>query len=213
MAALGGNCRVNIPKRRVYDPDTEQKAHFDLHGQRTKSYYTLNIVYPLLILSSTANHLPQKVETAMLTWVWDHRGGMGYIFHQQISQFPQPTERRFVYWLEAIEVLSRFKRWKGLQDARNYLVSLQGADGFWEYNIAPGTCPYFPLSESWLCYQNYLNENAPFGAFFILFSFYFGSYFFGCRLFFFLYNDLILIIDIDQNGITILEFACQYFVG
>jgi hypothetical protein len=132
-----------------YDAEAEQQAHRDLNELQTRSYYKFNVLHPLIVLSATANRLPEKIERNLMQWVYDQPDGIYYVAGGRMAVFPEPGERRFARWLESLSILARFRSGREvISDALHYVRSLVSPDDLWEYKISPGSNPSFPLSES-----------------------------------------------------------------
>lgn len=148
------DCWIEIALRTfgsgMYDPVAEQEAHRVINGLKTRSYYTFHVSHPLILLSTTPGLLPLHIEKTMLQWVFENPKGVGYITPARLSDFPNPTERRFTPWLEGLRILRRFHSGKEiLSDALDYIQSMRSPDGFWQFNGLSGIVPAFPLSDSW----------------------------------------------------------------
>ena len=108
--------------------------------------------YPLILLSSTDKNLPPHLERMILDYVMDASHGIYYTYDKQINTFPSIDARKFVIWLLALRLLSRFPTWHkvGLA-ALNWIWNQRSADGLWDFTgYRPGKpASYLPISESW----------------------------------------------------------------
>lgn len=134
-----------------YNADVERQAHRELNGITTKNkYLKLWTVYPLLIISATGNSLPADLERALLDWIWNWDGGIYYVNNDRLADFPEIGSRQFWGWLDALEVLSNFDRWRSVaKDAIAWLWKQRNHEGFWDFGPRVPTHYYFPLSDSW----------------------------------------------------------------
>jgi hypothetical protein len=135
----------------TYDAAAERAAHRQLNAIFTPGkYLLLGMLYPLLVLSSGLHSLPAELEDNLVKWLWQRAEGMYYVTPHRLSDFPAILSHRFYGWLTALEVLSRFPRWKHLaSDAIDWIGSQRGSDGLWDMGPSARVDINFPLSDSW----------------------------------------------------------------
>jgi hypothetical protein len=132
-----------------YDPAAERQAHRELNGIVTKNkYMKLWMMYPLIILSSTANQLPPDLESVVLDWIWHGDHGVYYMYGWPLDRFLGVGSNQFPGWLDTVDMLSDFAGWRSVcRDAIDWIWEQQNTSLGWDF----GPCKlfYFPLSESW----------------------------------------------------------------
>ncbi len=140
----------------VYDSDAEIRAHRELTGASVKnSYLVLNNQYTLSLLGSRATRLLNKIEKALVTWVWHKKDGVKYL-GVPLSNPPLPlTPGTLDRWFTSLKLFSHFPGWRGFaENVVHWLWTQRNHEGFWDFGPRASTSFYFPLSESWRKRQN-----------------------------------------------------------
>jgi len=146
---------VEIVKRSfrsgAYCAEDERAAHRELNKIITKNkYLKLASLYPLLLLSSARSPLPENTERLFLDWLWNKEGGIYYIYDGCLSRFPETSVRGVPFWVEAMEVLSRFCSWRSFtQAAVEWIWRQRDLQGLWDFGANARASIYFPLSDTW----------------------------------------------------------------
>lgn len=140
-----------------YSDEDERRAHQVLNGIITRNKYPkLAAIYPLLLLSATANKLPKQLEASYLDWVWHKKDGIYYLTWFSLDQFPRPGAKEFPFWLEAIELLARFDYWASLYAEKiiSFLWQCRNREGLWDLpagapSVSGAKKCSVQISESW----------------------------------------------------------------
>ncbi len=137
----------------------ELKAFKEVTGIiSTKRDSKLNKLYPLALLSATKNNLSPETEKAYLQWIWDNNEGIYYLTWFSLNIFPEITSKAFPFWLKAIDIFSDFIYGKTLaKDSVNYLWSLRGKDGLWDFVNNSKSAGYARTSCGWQLSEDWRN--------------------------------------------------------
>lgn len=137
----------------------ELKAFKEITGIiSTKRDSKLNKLYPLALLSATKNNLSPETEKAYLQWIWDNNEGIYYLTWFSLNIFPEITSKAFPFWLKAIDIFSDFIYGKTLaKDSVNYLWSLRGKDGLWDFGNNSKSAGYARTSCGWQLSEDWRN--------------------------------------------------------
>jgi hypothetical protein len=140
-----------------YDRQAEIETRNILDNIKRKYPGAFHTRYPLILLSSTNKMLPPHLENMILEYVMNASHGIYYIYERQINTFPAADTRRFVSWLLALKLLSRFPTFCRIgAPALNWLWDQRTAEGLWNFTGYRPWKPvsYLPVSESWRKRQN-----------------------------------------------------------
>ncbi len=140
-----------------YDRQKEIAALVELLDCRMKNPVPVTSMYPVLILSSTRNPLPENLERRLLSFLLGFPRGIYYVYEKTIQDMPPIDDRKFWAWTRAHSLLSRFGLWKELaMDALNWIWAQRNERGFWDLGSKMARRPFtpFPLSESWRRSEN-----------------------------------------------------------
>jgi hypothetical protein len=141
-----------------YSEEDEIKAHADLTGATVKgSYLVLSSRYQLNILGSIPGTLSELLETALLQWLWERSGGIGYL-EIPLNQPPPTKPGSFDRWLASLEMLARlFPSWVHFaQSSIEWLWRRRNQQGYWDFGPRPSSTSFLPLSDNWRNKQNRL---------------------------------------------------------
>lgn len=143
-----------------YCEEDEIKAHAELTGANVKdSYLVLNSRYQLNILGSIPGTISTEVETALLRWIWEKPGGIGYL-SVSLNRAPPEKVGEFDRWLASLEILARlFPTWIYFsQPSIEWIWGKRNADGYWDFGPKPSSLANLPLSANWREKQNRLYD-------------------------------------------------------
>jgi hypothetical protein len=135
-----------------YDRKAEIEMRNALDNIKRKNPGAFHTKYHLILLSSTANTLPQQLERMILEFVRDAPGGIYYTYDKNINAFPAIDARWFVSWLLALKLLSRFPTWRKVgSSALNWIWDQRSTEGLWNFTGYRPWKPvsYLPISENW----------------------------------------------------------------
>jgi hypothetical protein len=136
----------------AYSEHDEIQAHASLTGATVRdSYLVINNRYALTLLGSVPDLLPDDTEEALLSWLWQHGRGIGYL-EMPLSQ-PPPLSRPgpLDRWFASLETLIRLfpssvDRIAGWID---WIWKKQEDDGFWDFGPRPASSTLLPLADDW----------------------------------------------------------------
>jgi len=133
-----------------YDVDMEVQAHHDLTKASVQnSYLAIGGKYQLALLSARPALIPQNLEKPLLEWLWDKKGGIGYLSVILSSYNCNLSSGELDRWFSSLELLSRFNNWRGLAEgAIQWLWRQQTPDGFWNFGPRVSYSFILPMSES-----------------------------------------------------------------
>ena len=134
-----------------YSEQDEIAAHAELTGATVKdSYLVLSSRYQLNILGSIPGTLSEELETALLRWLWDKPGGIGYLT-VSLNRPPPTKPGPFDRWLASLEMLARlFPTWvRFARPSIEWLEKLRSAQGHWDFGPKPSSISCLPLSDDW----------------------------------------------------------------
>jgi hypothetical protein len=142
-----------------YDRQKEITALVDLLDCRMKNPIPVTSKYPLLLLSSTHNPLPDGLERHLLSFILTYPRCIYYTYEKSLQDMPSIQDRHFWSWTQAHALLSRFGLWKEMAvEALNWIWEQRNEQGFWDLGRKMARRPFtpFPLSESWRRPENRL---------------------------------------------------------
>ena len=135
-----------------YDRRAEIRALNDLLGCRMKDPIPFHKKYPLIILSSRRNGLPDELEKRMLEYLLQAPQGIYYVCAGPLNSFPEISSHYFWGWMQGHKLLSRFATWLDrCAEAANWIWFQRDEAGLWDLGSKVRRKPYtsLPLSESW----------------------------------------------------------------
>lgn len=151
---------VEIAKRTLrsgrYNQEEEILVHEELTGASVKdSYLVLGNIYQLIILGSQPGLISPKMENALLRWIWEKPGGIGYL-NVPLNCNPPKESRVIDRWLASLELLARlFPSWSTFSDnSIDWLLNQADVNGFWDFGPLPTRRVDLPLSENWRIRQD-----------------------------------------------------------
>jgi hypothetical protein len=134
-----------------YREADEIAAHAALTGASSKgSYLVLNGRYQLELLGSAPGLFGEELENALLGWVWEHPGGIGYLsipLSQPTPHPPGPLDR----WFNSLELLARcFPGWVVFAaGALDWIWEQRRPDGTWDFGPRAPESWVLPFSDDW----------------------------------------------------------------
>jgi hypothetical protein len=127
----------------VYSPEAEWKAHREARKVGIK-YLPSRYVVTLLGARSAA--LPACLDRQLVTWLWEKPDGIGYLG----ADMRHPEIFHIFYWLESLEILSRFQSWQEAAiEGVEWLWRQRNNNGLWDFGGKISKSFYFPLSNNW----------------------------------------------------------------
>lgn len=134
----------------MYDVDMEVQAHRDLTKASVQnSYLVIGGKYQLALLSARPDLIPQDLEKALLEWLWDKEGGIGYLSVILSSYNRNLSSGELDRWFSSMELLSRFRSWRFLaEEAIQWLWRQRTPDGLWDFDPSVSYSFVLPMSES-----------------------------------------------------------------
>jgi len=135
----------------AYCEQDEIEAHAKLTGATVRgSYLVIAGRYQLNILGSLPGLLPSRIESALLTWLWQRPSGIGYLT-EPLARPPLGMPGRMDRWLASHEMLARlFPAWKDFAgEVIAWLWGQRNADGLWDFGPKPASVNTMPLSDTW----------------------------------------------------------------
>lgn len=136
----------------TYSERDEIQAHKELTGASVKnSYLKINNRYSLNVLGSKAELLPMEVERALLNWICDYEGGIGYLEIPLSAEPPLTKPGPIDRWFASLEMMSRLFRQsvQYLAGHIDWIWDQQDRDGLWDFGPRATTSILLPLADSW----------------------------------------------------------------
>jgi RimJ/RimL family protein N-acetyltransferase len=135
----------------AYDATAEIRAHQELTGASVRdSYLVMGNRYALALLGARAADLPHAVEAALVQWLWQRPGGIGYL---SVPLSPPPRHTKagpLDRWLSSQELLAHFPSWHDMAGkAVAWLWEARTSGGYWDLGPRPAGSVALPLSASW----------------------------------------------------------------
>ncbi len=134
-----------------YSEEDEIRAHAELTGATVKgSYLALNGRYQLNILGSIPGTLSRELEKALLAWIWEKPGGIGYLA-VSLNREPPTQVGGLDRWLASLEMLARlFPTWVHFaQSSIDWIWQQRNPQGYWDFGPRPRALSCLPLSANW----------------------------------------------------------------
>ncbi len=134
----------------VYDPQLEQKAHYERNpGIPKNKHLKLWSLYPIYLLSTRFAELNEPILDHFLEWIITKPGGIYYVCTDRVDQFPDLHSPHFNSWLSALELLARFPQAKPfLETAADWLMGQQNSNRLWDFGSKANNGYDLPLSAS-----------------------------------------------------------------
>jgi hypothetical protein len=127
----------------IYSTTAEWKAHKELRG--VGIHYLLSR-YVLQLLGAQGREIPGNLEKQLVGWIWNDPNGIGYLG----ADLRQPSHFNIFYWVESMEILSRFPSWHLIAEpAMGWLWEQCASSGLWDFRTNISKTGYFPLSDGW----------------------------------------------------------------
>lgn len=145
-----------------YCAEVEKKSQYKHFKVKTKRIIPFFNYYVILLLTSSHNILPDKLDTLMLDYCMSKENGIYYIYDKP-PKTPVAIDNKNIYnWLRCISILSRYKSWYGkMNNITSFLWEQRNVDGLWDIQIKPyGSC--FPISNSWRKDKNRIIDSSIF---------------------------------------------------
>jgi len=133
-----------------YNAEDEIRAHEELTGASVKdSYLVLSSKYQLALLGSIPGALPPETRKALLKWLWNKPGGIGYLSEALAHPPPAGQSGRMDRWLASLELIGRFPSWRDFAaGAIQWLWERQTESGLWDFGPRPALLWHLPLSDT-----------------------------------------------------------------
>jgi hypothetical protein len=135
----------------AYSEQDEIEAHRELTGATVQgSYLVISSRYQLNILGSIPGMFPDKIEKALLAWLWELPAGIGYLT-EPLARPSLGMTGKMDRWLASHEMLARlFPSWTDFAGGIiTRLWEQRGADGLWDFGPKPASINTLPLSDTW----------------------------------------------------------------
>ncbi len=134
----------------VYDRMRYTESYLKILGMKPGGGRLIDFMnfYPI---SLVAGCLDENTEKALVRYALSKEDGIYYIYDKPLSILPQKFEsRETVRYLEAIELLARFKSARcELGFVLDWLIKNRAPDGTWDLGKDANDKMHFPLSDDW----------------------------------------------------------------
>jgi len=148
---------VRIFRNGTYDEGAEIQAHAELTGAPVvDSYLVIRNKYALNLLGSQPGSLPTVIEQVLLSWLWTHPEGIGYL-SVPLSASPGGLHSgAFERWFASMELLSAgFTTWaKFALASMAWVWDQRAADGLWDFGPRAARSDVLPFSDHWRAPRN-----------------------------------------------------------
>jgi len=133
-----------------YDRDAETRVHAEIAGFESKRFRPSVDKYALMLLSALPGGMPADLEDALTIHVLNRPDGIYYSYPNRVCEPPPIGSRMFPSWLNALELLARFRGWpRHAAFAADWIWQQRNSGGFWDFGAGAHRDAASLLSDDW----------------------------------------------------------------